>query len=175
MSFEESLEQGKVAESAIARWLMSRGNMVLPAYEKAEKEYKGPQLFASEFSLVTPDMVVFGENVIWVEAKHKTQFAVNRTHGVYTTGIDLHHWKEYQQVASNTGLPVWILFLHKPGNGCPSGLFGDSVEALAGSVHHVWKSPHPGQRHGMVYWSYPPLKRIASYQEVTELTPRDFA
>ena len=174
MSFRAQYEHGKVAESAIARWLMSRGNAVMPVYEILDQQYKGPQLFTLKGGIIAPDMLAFcGTEMLWVEAKHKTGFTWWRKGGVFETGIDLHHFAEYQRVASVTGRPVWVLFLHKGGQAkdsppSPSGLFGNEVKVLAANESH--RDPRWG-KHGMVYWTRQQpdggaLRFLAAYSDV---------
>lgn len=172
MSFEQQLEVGKVGESLVAKWLMRRGHSVLPVYEIADNQYKGPALFTADGSIISPDMLVFNKgNVFWVEAKYKSAFTWHRKTERFVTGIDRNHYREYLKVSQKIGMPVWLFFLHKPGEAkdtpagmiSPSGLFGGDIEILSGCINHE----HDGWgRHGMVYWSHESLKLIAKYEDV---------
>jgi hypothetical protein len=174
--FEQTLAFGQVGESIISRWLQSRGAMVFPAYQIEQSAGKGPQLFSASGNLVLPDMLAFkGDSIIWVEAKHKTCFAWYRKTQRWVTGIDLRHYQEYQEVSVKTGLPVWIMFWHPKSlpdprdveHGCPpecpSGLFGNSIFALAENESN--RSRRWGSS-GMVYWAHENLKKIAGVNEV---------
>lgn len=158
-AFDESLAVGKVAESAIAKWLMRRGNSVLPVYEKVIDEGKGPQLFSGGEGIIAPDMLTMKDGrVLWMEAKHKTGFTWYRIGGHFDTGIDLRHYRDYLKVAAVTGFPVWLLFLQRGSavkdapegqNDSPSGLYGNDILRLNECICH--ESPNWG-RSGMVYW-----------------------
>ena len=184
MNFSENLAVGRIAEGQIAKWLVSRGNAVMPAYEIEKNSGKGPQLFAMEGGIVSPDMVVFGAHGIhWVEAKRKTVFTWYRAKHQWETGIDSRHYYEYLKVRSITNLPVWLLFLHtqsepwecdKAQNGCPAncpvGLFGEEIKTLDKKISHV----SDRYAKGMVYWAHQDLKMIASLEELlkaSSLTP----
>jgi hypothetical protein len=175
-SFERSLAFGRVGESVISRWLQGRGHLVFPAYEKELGAGKGPQLFSAAGDLVLPDLLAFRDGAVrWFEAKHKTCFTWHRLSGRWTTGIDLRHYGEYQEVMHRTGAPVWLLFWHpmaepSPGDRahgcppcCPTGLFGNDLAVLVKSESH--KSDRHGKS-GMVYWAVESLRLLADAQEL---------
>lgn len=174
-SFRHTLARGKIGESLISQWLQSRGHLVFPAYEKEIDEGKGPQLFAASGDLVLPDLLAFrGQKIQWVEAKHKTCFTWHRISSRWTTGIDIRHYNEYQEVAARTSLPVWLMFWHPKSEPnerdlphckgqSPTGLFGNDLAILAATENH--RSDKWG-RSGMVYWSAESLKLIAPVEEL---------
>lgn len=172
-TFEQSLEMGVAGESWIASWLRSRGNTVLPVYEKIVKTGKGPQLYLPEKELIAPDLFVFkSENAFWIEAKHKTAFTLHRKSGRWVTGIDLRHYEHYLKVDQVTPWDVWLLFLHRGGQakdsppGSPAGLFGNALKILAQHENHRHAN---GGRAGMVYWDRNSLILLANLQgEVPE-------
>ncbi len=179
MNFQEQYAYGRVAESAIARWLMSRGHSVLPVYEKIIDEGKGPQLFTGGEGLVAPDLVAFrGGKAQWMEAKHKTGFTWHRITQRWVTGIDLHHYEDYLRVGLDTDLPVWLLFLHEGGPAkdspatSPSGLWGNEIFVLRDNENH--RHSNWGKT-GMVYWAREDdggaLRFIAPLEEIAEATP----
>lgn len=168
--FEQTLAFGQMGESAISRWLQSRGHHVFPAYQVEHQTGKGPQLFAASGDLVLPDLLAFRSGKVqWFEAKHKTCFTWHRITGRWTTGIDLRHYGEYQEVAARTLLPVWLLFWHpkpKPDERdlahgcpaqCPTGLFGENIEVLSTCENH--RSDRYAR--GMVYWAHDKLRLLA--------------
>ena len=170
MSFSARLNEGRAGESAIARWLKSRGASVLPVYEKVMDDGKGPRLFTPMGQFVAPDLVVFKQGgVMWIEAKHKEAFSWYRIGKRWTTGIDLHHYRDYQDVARIVQCPVWLLFLHRGGQAkdspsvSPSGLYGNDLAYL--KEHESHTSPHWG-RHGMVYWAITDLRALAPLSEL---------
>lgn len=173
MIFEKSLHQGRVGESLIASWMRQRGWSVLPVYDVEADYGKGPRLFLPYNLVVAPDMLVFKDSaVFWIEAKHKAAFAWNRMRGIWTTGIDRHHYHEYCRVDDETPWPVWLLFLHRGGQAkdspsvSPAGLFGNTLSELRRKVNH--ESDKGGGPSGMVYWSKEALLEIAPLEEVME-------
>ena len=169
-SFEKQLKFGKMGESAIANWFKRKGYTVLPVYEVEMNTGKGPQVFMQSAELVAPDMLCFnGEKVFWIEAKHKSVFSWYRKEQRWETGIDLHHYEDYLQVAEKSPWPVWLMFLHyngyteEPPHHCPTGLFGRKLSYLQEHVSH--ESDRHG-RHGMVYWAHETLLQIATLEEV---------
>ena len=161
--FAAALRFGQIGESAISRWLIDRGNTVLPTYEMEIDRGKGPRVFSPAGALVSPDLCVIRDGrIVWVEAKHKTVFSWrrNRPGPRWETGVDLHHWRQYIQVQEITAAPVWLLFLHRkatpsdldlpyipPGAICPTGLFGISLDAAIRCVRECKRYAD-----GMAYW-----------------------
>ena len=195
MNFQKALETGRVAEGWIARWLMARGASVMPAYEIEVQQYKGPQVFSAEGELVSPDMLVFSmKGILWIEAKHKSVFTWHRKTGQWTTGIDLHHYTQYLQVAKLTKLPVWLMFYHRESvpdprdakhgcpDTCPTGLFGGDIFELVASENHR-SLPIDGNRQGflghgksgMVYWAEGALRKFATREEVERVVAEQAA
>lgn len=172
MRFEESLSIGRASESAIAKWLRSRGWAVLPAYEKAGSEFKGPQVFFPEScALVAPDFLSWrGKCARWIEAKHKTAFSWHRITQRWVTGIDLRHYMDYCALANKSPWPVWLLFLHTGGQAkdspvSPAGLFGQTLDELRLRENH--RSSQWG-RSGMVYWAVDSLIRLADADSLAQ-------
>lgn len=182
MNFGKNLGIGRVVESLIAQWLIQRGFAVLPVYEIAEQQYKGPQLYSCDGEFVAPDMLAIklGGPILFVEAKCKAGWTLYRKHDRVETGIDWKHYLDYQKVAEKTGLPLWILFLQsgKPTKDTPldertarSGLYGNEISRLVGEDRESHVSDRWGKG-GMVYWSpdyprgNPALRLIAEYEDV---------
>mgnify|MGYP006433119307 CR=1 FL=1 len=177
-SFEESLRIGRLSESAIVSWLRARGNGIITVYEIEHEKKEGPRFLAARSrAFVAPDVLCFGGqgNVLWCETKYKTVFSWYRKGRKWVTGVDQNHFRDYRQVAAETGLPVWLAFLHVSDaphdkdiscgapSLCPTGLFIGEVERLARSYSH--ESGRHG-RHGMIYWAEETLTRLASAEEV---------
>jgi hypothetical protein len=174
--FEQNLASGQLGESLISRWLQGRGHAVFPAYQIEHQTGKGPQMFAASGDMVLPDLLAFRSGKIrWFEAKHKTCFTWHRISGRWTTGIDLRHYHEYQEVAHRTSLSVWLLFFHpksEPSKSdlahgcppfCPTGLFGNDISVLTECESH--RSDRHG-RTGMVYWAHESLRLIAPAKDL---------
>lgn len=174
MSFHENLAVGQLGESAIAKWLMGRGNSIIPVYEKQIDTGKGPRFFTPEGRFVAPDMFVLPA-MQFIEAKHKTVFTWHRISKRWCTGIDLHHYAGYQKVQAISGRSVWLTFLHvseQPDardlaagcpERCPVGLFGEELRFLVEHENHRHEN---WGRHGMVYWAVDTLKLLAPLEQV---------
>lgn len=177
-TFEESLEIGRLSESAIVSWLRARGNGVITVYEIQHDAKMGPRFLASRSrAFVAPDVLCFGGGgqVLWCETKHKTVFSWHRKTQQWVTGVDLHHFRDYQRVANETGLPVWLAFLHVSAEPiaadrrhncpfeCPTGLFVGEIWRLANEYNHTHEN---WGRHGMIYWSSNSLHRLAPAEDV---------
>lgn len=176
-TFDERLQQGRLGESRIARWFMLKRYSVLPAYEMEGGQFKGPRVFSLEGDLVSPDLLVFRPGkVFWIEAKSKAAFTWHRISQSYQDGIDVRHWNDYLALRGRMEWPLWLLFLHGPGQVAkdnpdgmvpPTGLFGREIGELPLLVDHT--SDKWG-RSGMVYWRASSLIRIASWEEVISAT-----
>lgn len=170
-AFEQSTEFrfGKLGESVIARWLIGRGNCILPVYEKQIDEGKGPQFFTPQGEFVAPDMFVFPA-MVWLEAKHKSICTWHRNTQRWTTGIDLNHYEAYKRTQELSHRRVWLLFLHRSSvpdsqdievgcpSECPTGLFCGNLDYLAKNENHRHSN---WGRHGMVYWDLDKLTKLA--------------
>lgn len=175
MSFDKSLREGLLGEGLITRWLTSRGWNVLPAYEIELQSGKGPRLFSAKLgTLIAPDLLVFNESgFYWVEAKTKSAFTWHRITETFQTGIDRRHWLDYLAVRETTGVPVWLMFLHRPGSHAkdtpdgkdsPSGLYGQEVGILRETIDHEHAN-HGAS--GMVYWKESELLKVCEYEQVS--------
>lgn len=166
--FSRQLKVGQMGESAIALWLRGRGWAVLPVYDVEIETGKGPRLFAPTGQLIAPDMLVYRANeVLWIEAKHKTAFSWHRISGQWVTGIDLRHYAHYCEIEDLSPWPVWLIFLHRGGQAkdsppSPSGLFGNRLCVLRKSENH--RSEKYG-RGGMVYWAMTALRQLGNVRE----------
>ena len=166
MTFQQNLAVGKAGESKIARWLQSRGNYVLPVYEKEIHEYKGPVLFAPDGQqIICPDLLAITKTgIAWIEAKHKSAFTYSRCFSekrlrdVWNTGIDLKHYQEYIRVQNELKhIPVWLMFLHQAGTAkdTPKGKISPTGLFMASLRHLRQNECHRHENHGksgMVYW-----------------------
>jgi len=166
-SFKQTLSSGKVGETQIAEWLKKNGSSILPIYEIAENQFKGPALYGNDGNtIIAPDMAVFNANgLTFIEAKHKNAFSWYRTKQIWTTGIDLHHYRQYIRFQEVTLYKVWVLFLHRGGQAkdspkSPSGLFGNSLDILKDNEDHT--STKHGKS-GMVYWNKDSLRKLSGY------------
>ncbi len=182
VSFAQNLEQGKVGESLIAQWLMSRGHYIIPVYEKEIDEGKGPRVFGPNGSqIIAPDALVIHcdtYKVCFVECKHKKRFSWYRKEQSWQTGIDLRHWKDYQKLKSVLGYEVYLFFLHQLADPwhkdkaygcpdeCPTGLFYGEVDALK----DIGRTAHE-HANGMVYWNCQDLVKVAELEEVVKPIP----
>lgn len=167
--FQDKLAEGVIGEGIIARWLRARGHCVLPAYEKVIDDQKGPRLYTPSQKLVAPDMLVFrGGNQLWIEAKTKTRFSWYARGGYFVTGINERHFLDYVEVERETGLSVWLLFLHRYADTwavdvqkwgapalCPTGLYACSLSTA--ESHRA----NDGRGVPMIYWAFSVLRKLA--------------
>lgn len=160
-----------MGESLISLYFLEKGWMVLPVYEKTDKDFKGPVLHvSSKDSLIAPDLLVFKkEKVYWIEAKNKSAFSWHRNTKRWVTGIDKHHFRHYLEIGKRRPeWPIWIFFLQGRGiakdtpEGLipPTGLFCNDLAFLKENINH--ESDNYG-RTGMVYWSEDKLKKILDW------------
>jgi len=172
MGFKESLIIGKTGESKIAKWIISDGGQVLPVYEIAENQYKGPALYCEGTTLVAPDILMFKKGELrWVEVKTKSSFSWHRKTERFVTGIDLHHYADYLKVKDVTNTQLWLLFLQGLGIAkdtpddkmAPTGLFGGEISDLKQNENH--RHDNWG-KHGMVYWAVDKLLKISNYEDI---------
>jgi hypothetical protein len=193
-SFDDKYAFGKIAEGQIAQWLIrAHEYQLLPAYEIEIPSGKGPRLLTSSGGLVAPDILAMKHRgtklfIKWYEAKHKTRFSWYRKNGgSWQTGIDLRHFEDYIKVQEQTGIEVYMLFLHRSNcpsasdleNGspsvCPVGLFGGSLYHLIHHVDHKDSYNDSGRAYPMVYWNEKVLKPIASLEEMSKFIGRSIA
>ena len=165
--FSEKLKEGKLGESQIANWLKKRGHNILPVYEIEKGQYAGPAVYTSEGeSVIAPDMLIFGKGkTVWIEAKHKDAFTLHRITGNMVTGIDLHHYREYQKIKQISEWPVWLMFLHRGGQAkdsppSNSGLYCGELGYLGEHENH--RHDNWGKT-GMVYWAESTFKKLSDY------------
>lgn len=178
--FIQNFARGRVAETAIARWLTQRGSFVLPVYEIGEDANKGPQLFGYLEEFIAPDMLVLPKP-IFIEAKNKSTFTWHRKTGQWTTGIDRRNYLEYLKVQEKSHIPVWLLFLHTQSQPseldrkwncpdiCPVGLFGESLGHLKHCINHESEPRILNSgwgRSGMVYWAHKSLRLLAQIEDI---------
>lgn len=177
--FKMCLEFGRLGESLTAKWLLDRGNFVLPVYE-IENADKGPRLYAPDRSaLIATDMLVIspaGRCSIWIETKTKTGFTQLRREnrdgkcGVWQTGIDRRYFCDYRRIDEESGYPVWLLFLQRGGQTkdspaeSPAGLYGNSIENLKDKIDHEHDFYEWEERPAMVYWNIYDLYRLATIE-----------
>lgn len=167
--FSKQLSYGQLGESRIANYFKARGYNIMPVYEVEINSGKGPRLFTSSGPLIAPDIFIFkADRALWIEAKHKTAFAWYRKKNVWTTGIDIRHYKDYCKIAEFSPYPVMLMFLHEGGQAkdsppdSPSGLFGENIKKLQKCESHRWESPG----FNMVFWEKDVLKKYAELSEV---------
>lgn len=170
-TFQKNLTWGQAAETEIALWLRSRGNTVIPIYEKVIDTGKGPQVFTPDKQIVAPDILLFKDGeFMWVEAKRKTAFTWHRITERWVTGIDLRHYYEYQEIMEHFNTDVWIFFYQMGGQAkdsppSPGGLYGNRLSFLSLEDNENHRSDRHG-RSGMVYWSIDKLMLFASMDEM---------
>lgn len=170
--FQTQLAFGHTAETKIARYLRSRGSVIMPVYDLEYDTGKGPQVFWGPNSqAAAPDLLIWkNDQSYFIEAKHKSRFTWYRKKQTWCTGIDRHHYSDYQRVVEVIHRPVWLFFLHEYSNPdprdlrykcptqCPTGLFiGNLSNLINKESHQHWN----WGKTGMVYWAEESLIKIA--------------
>jgi hypothetical protein len=177
-TFEERLMLARRNENKISRWLASRERVLamVNVYESESKNGFGPRVFTRTDGYVSPDLLGFTVlGAIWFETKQKSVFTWHRITSCWCTGIDLHHYEDYQRVEVETRCPVWLLFLHEQdqpherdrhfclSSECPTGLFGGKLSYLKTKENH--RHQNWGSK-GMVYWAHETLTQFATIDEM---------
>ncbi len=183
-SFDDCYAFGRIAESQIANWLVRANEYsILPAYEIEIPSGKGPRLLTSSSELIAPDILAMkmrGTQLLikWFEAKHKTRFSWHRNSHNWQTGIDRRHFEDYVKVQEQSGISVYLLFMHRSSqpskadraNGspeaCPVGLFGGSLDFLTRRVDHKDAYSRYGREYPMIYWNHQQLMKLATLEEM---------
>lgn len=181
-NFDANYAYGKIAESQIAQWLIRTfGYHLLPAYEIEIPSGKGPRLLGPYGELIAPDLlaILFNHMEVlmqWYEIKHKERFTWRYISGQWQTGIDLRHFEDYIKVQEQTGIEVYLLFLHRSDlpslddlkhgspKRCPTGLFGGSLRDLMHNWDHKDSYDKKNRSFPMVYWNEKDLKQIATLE-----------
>jgi hypothetical protein len=171
-SFSEKLAAGLAGESVIASYYRRKGWDVLPVYEKAFNDHKGPRFFTAAKELVAPDLLLMRpDRFCWIEVKRKTSFTWHRISRRWTTGIDRRHYEDYLEIAKRYP-DLYLLFLHEtsfdrthPAVPCPTGLFGGRIDRLQKCVNHQ----SDNYARGMVYWALQSLTLIAPLEDLEDV------
>jgi hypothetical protein len=178
--FEDNLAYGHEGETITSRWLVRRGNLIVPAFDIKCSDGRGPRVLGIQ-SMISPDILVFGaKQNLWVEVKRKSVFSWYRATGKWVTGIDIPYWDAYKEISERTKMPLWIMFLQcdsMPSDGdqaqrcpsrCPTGLFGQSADLLKSSASHT--STRWGKS-GMIYWAHSSFKHLATLSDMGIVDP----
>lgn len=189
-NFNDAFAFGRIAESDVGRWLtLVMKWRHLPAYEVEIPSGKGPRFISSTGEeLVAPDLLSMKRErkkilVKWHEVKHKNRFTWRYTAKppCWQTGIDLRHYLDYIKVQEDSGVDVYVLFLHirsDPSKSdlehgseptCPTGLYGQSLTSLMTHEHHRDSYNNGRRDYPMVYWNVQDLERLATLEEVRTL------
>lgn len=188
-TFNDFYAYGRVAESQAARWLIqTEGWNILPPYEVEIPSGKGPRLSTPDGELIVPDILAMkhkGKKLLfkWHEVKHKTRFTWRYTGKppAWQTGIDLRHYLDYIKVQAQTGIEVYLLFLHACSTPssfdlehgspslCPTGLYGQTLNHLMAHEHHRDAFDRGGRAYPMVYWNEQDLDKLATLAQVQTL------
>lgn len=167
--FETNFAFGVQGEHFVADWLMRRGNVVAPLYQ-FENSNGAPALFSIQGAgvekTILPDLTCFSNSKCWfAEVKRKNRWAIGyRSAGSFETGFNSRHLMHYERVAKQTGMDVWLFFLHESSE--PTGLFTMRVGA---SKPRFWNGKSKsGDRSSTseVFWLLSDLKKVAELNEV---------
>lgn len=143
-SFDEQLAWGKEGERPVAAKLIREGHVksLLPLFQFRDHG-EAPFLLYKAGKLPLPDHLCWGDEQYFTEVKRKDGWInfVAAGRGL-ETGFNEHLFRAYQKVRNETGLEVWIFFLHEPnlisfsgqgyekGEPGPEGVFVQSLTKL---------------------------------------------
>jgi len=164
---------------------MKQGFIILPIYEAAEGQYKGPRVYSVGRQFIGPDITAFrGQHFMFAEAKSKSHWSwgrrCNNGNGQWETGIDLNHYRSYLDLWRQLDKPsFYLFFLHKSPlpdprdiarnspKACPTGLFGGDLSSLwlPGVFCHIAPESQWGKG-GMIYWGHKSLYTFATLEEL---------
>ncbi len=166
-NFASALAAARLVERRVSAWLMANNFRVLPLYEgfAGPQEDKAPKLIARDAngSLVVPDLLVARRaSFKWVEVKWKAETTLHRLSGRWETGINQRLWNDYRAVKAETGLEVWLLFVHEK----EGELRGDEIEVL-GRCCRIYDGTKMGSG-GMVFFPWDSLRKVARLDELPE-------
>lgn len=158
MDFQASLRLGEKHELCVAAWLHARGWTIhgmacrdwhpraIPVLRSADHTY--PDLLVERYTIRR-----------WIDVKSKRRADWYRIGQRYVTGFPVRHWVRYWDVQQQTGIPVWIMFLHQQDDEALSA----SLETLSRCISHT--APQMG---GMIFFRRDDIPRLASYREIME-------
>lgn len=122
MNFEKNLEFGRIAEEEVKDFLVKSGYFVINSYDfTGSNGDKAPRMEGLPGKYVIPDLDASKDGRrIWVECKHYTVAAFNKTREMFVHGIKRKHYNHYKKVEKESGCPVY-LFIKEKGKQLPSG------------------------------------------------------
>lgn len=163
-NFEHDRELGRQYEIAVSRWLQRRGWHILPAYDYAgQGDSKAPKLMRLADGYIVPDLLACrAGRRRWYEVKFKTRCTRRRPGAPLETGINLKHWRHYNDVKALSGDQVWLVFVHKQ----EGIVVGASLTTLRqpGNARE-YTGPLMGPN-GMVFFLWSAMTVFASYADV---------
>lgn len=163
LDFLDAVARARVIERMVSEWLQARGWLILPVYDYSGlAENKAPKLLSKKLSLVTPDLLGArnGESR-WVEVKWKSRADFTRMSQRMETGVDARLWNNYLLVQKETGIPVWIAFVHELEN----EIRAEHIDILARSARHG-DPQRKMSRSGMVFFAWDSLRFLARLSDV---------
>jgi hypothetical protein len=179
--FDKQLEFGGLGEKRVRNWITKHlRKTVIPISDRGPENGRGPRVFNSEGSTVSPDFMVIDAKgqTEFNEIKTKTRFTYYRALSRYETGIDKKYFEEYYTLQLGQPIPVWLIFLHldnEPSVGdlsygaprpCPTGLFGNTIANLYPLKREGGHTTRGGKFEPMCYWGKHDLVQLATFEEV---------
>lgn len=111
-SFEQQLKFGEEGEHEVARLLIEKGISVMPLYQFNPDH--PPYILTKVNSYISPDLICFGRDSIFIEVKSKNQWVY--FNGRRETGFNKRHYDDYLNVKNATGKKLYIFFNHVNNN-----------------------------------------------------------
>ena len=160
-AFDARLAFARKVEMGLSAWLQARGGFILPVYDYSGLgDGKAPKLQGVDNSLVTPDLFTARQGQTrWVEVKWKSEATWTHITQRFETGIDRRLWTHYERVEAETGIPVWLLFVHEK-----------EGEVRGQSIAELNKNKRVSVRfnfgRGGIFFAWDSLVVLASYSDI---------
>ena len=168
--FSERLAFGEDGEHLVARFLMSRGVVLSPLYQFQNHDRAPVALWevdGAQVSGVLPDLACWNKGrAFFAEVKRKTRWV--HWEGARETGFDQRLWREYRRIRTQSGVPVWVFFVHEQQEPC--GIYLVNIDK---KPSRVWDGRNKrtgrlvsGVRGAMTLFDYSELTPVRSGEAV---------
>jgi len=153
-NFKENLAFGQEGEKEVAFLLLQKGYSILPLYQFTDDI--SPKILKGDLSFVSPDLTIFKNGkTTFIEAKRKTRWV--KHNNIIETGCDYRLYQHYKKVAAETGIELWMVFVHE--NETPNGIYAINIKEDG----RYWdgKTPQGKSVHKpMFFWNFNKIKQI---------------
>lgn len=153
-NFKLNLAFGQEGEKEVTFLLLKKGYSILPLYQFTDDI--SPKILKGDLSFVSPDLTIFKNGkTTFIEAKRKTGWVKYKE--TIETGCDFRLYEHYKKVSSETGIELWMVFVHE--NEKPNGIYAINIKEEG----RYWdgKTPQGKSVHKpMFFWNFNKMKQI---------------